>query len=65
MPAWLQKLVIANQLATGKSLSKVVHYKLDYSTGYMCGHYANGWNRSWSEVIMIKHFFTVYVWYLC
>lgn len=41
MPAWLQKLVIANQLATCKSLSKVVHYKLDYSTGYMCGHYAN------------------------
>lgn len=33
MPAWLQKLVIANQLATGKSLSKVVHYKLDFSTG--------------------------------
>lgn len=43
MPAWLQKLVIANQPATGtgNSLSKVVHYKLDYSTGYMCGHYAN------------------------
>lgn len=41
MPACLQKLVIANQLATGKSLSKVVHYKLDYSTGYMCGYYAN------------------------